>query len=82
MPLTVPTIFEFGDDFIEPIFDQQKSCLFLFRSESDKDAAFMKVFEEAANTHKGKILFSYSGVTEGIQERLAEFMSITKDDLP
>ena len=42
----------------------------------------MKVFEEAAKAHKGKILFSYSGITEGIQERLAEFMGVTKEHLP
>jgi len=39
----------------------------------------MKVFEEAAKTHKGKVLFSYSGVSDGIQEKLAEFMGVTKD---
>ena len=41
-----------------------------------------KTFEEAAVAHKGKILFSYSGVTDGIQERLAEFVGVTAKDLP
>jgi hypothetical protein len=40
----------------------------------------MTVFSEAAKTHKGKMLFSFSGVKEGIQERLAEFMGVTDDD--
>lgn len=31
---------------------------------------------------KGKILFSTSGVTEGIQERLGEFIGVTSADLP
>ena len=42
----------------------------------------MKTFEEAAKAHKGKMLFSYSGVKDGIQERLAEFMGVTENDLP
>ena len=42
----------------------------------------MTVFEEAAKAHKGKMLFSYSGVEKGIQEKLSEFMGVTKDDLP
>lgn len=81
-PLMVPTVFEFSEEEIEPIFGQQQPTLFLFRSAADKDAAFMKTFEEAAKSNKGKMLFSYSDVEEGIQSRVAEFMGITKDQLP
>jgi protein disulfide-isomerase A1 len=42
----------------------------------------MATFKEAASAHKGKMLFSYSGVSGGIQERLAEFMGVTADQLP
>lgn len=42
----------------------------------------MTVFKDAAKAHKGKMLFSYSGITDGIQERLAEFMGVTAADLP
>lgn len=42
----------------------------------------MKTYAEAAKTHKGKVLFSHSGISEGIQERLAEFMGVTQADLP
>jgi len=38
----------------------------MFRDAKDSDAAFMKIFEEAAHKYKGKILFSYSGVKDGI----------------
>lgn len=31
---------------------------------------------------KGEILFAHSGVTEGIQEQLGEFIGVTADDLP
>lgn len=81
-PLMVPTVFEFSEDEIEAIFGNQQNTAILFRDAADKDAAFIATFAEAAKAHKGKMLFSYSGVSDGIQERLAEFMGVTKDDLP
>lgn len=77
-PLTVPTVFEFSEDMIEPIFGQQQSTLFLFTSEKEPTTAF----SDAAFANKGKVLFSYSGVKDGIQERLAEFVGATEADLP
>jgi len=82
-PLMVPTVFEFTEEEIEAIFGQQQPTTILFRSsETDKDAAFMTTFSDAAKAHKGKMLFAYSDVSGGIQERLAEFMGVTKDQLP
>lgn len=81
-PLMVPTIFEFSEDEIEAVFGQQQTTIILFRSKTDKDAAFMSTFEEASKTNKGKMLFSYSDVADGIQQRLAEFMGITAENLP
>ena len=66
-PLMIPTIFEFTDADIATVFEQELPTLFLFRdSATDKDAAFMDVFAEAAKTHKGKLLFSYSDIAVGI----------------
>ena len=42
----------------------------------------MTTFVDAAKANKGKMLFSYSDVADGIQQRLAEFMGITEDALP
>jgi len=66
MPLMVPTIFEFTEEEIEAIFGQQQQTVILFRAKEDADAAFMATFTEAATAHKGKMLFSYSGVSDGI----------------
>jgi protein disulfide-isomerase A1 len=77
-PLTVPTVFEFSEDMIEPIFGQQQSTLFFFTSEKEPSPAF----NDAAFANKGKVLFSFSGVKDGIQERLAEFVGATEADLP
>lgn len=65
-PLMVPTVFEFSEDEIEAIFGNQQNTAVLFRAPEDKDAGFMTTYAEAAKAHKGKILFSYSGVSEGI----------------
>ena len=81
-PLMVPTVFEFSEDEIEAVFGQQQPTLFLFRSDADKTAPFMGVFEEAAKANKGKMLFAHSAVSDGIQARLAEFIGVTEDMLP
>jgi len=76
----VPTLFEFGEDYIEPIFAKRNPAIILFTDE--KDTPYQANFAKAAGGLKGKILMSYSGVTAGIQERLAEFIGVTKADLP
>jgi len=66
-----PTIFEFSEDYIEPIFQNKGNAIFLFSE--DKSAAYQTVFAEAAKAHKGQVLFSTSAVSRGIQEKLGEF---------
>ena len=79
---SVPTLINFSEDFIEPIFGQRKSAIFLFRSNADADSSFAKVFAEAAASLKGEILFVVSGVTDGIQQRLGEFVGVEESNLP
>lgn len=80
---SVPTVIEFADEYIEPIFQKQKPAIFLFRDEESAESKKLdEVFTKAANENKGKILFSTSGVTKGIQQRLAEFVGVTEKDLP
>ena len=79
---SVPTLITFSEDFIEPIFGQRKPAIFLFRSNADADKDLSKVFAEAASTLKGQILFVQSGISEGIQQRLAEFIGVTDANLP
>lgn len=64
--LMVPTLFEFGEDLAEFVFAEPKPTAILFRSSSDASAGFMKTFKEAAEVHKGKMLFGYSDVQDGI----------------
>ena len=82
-PNTVPTLIEFGDDYIEPIFQKQQPAIFLFIDNDSSDhKALVETFDKAANEFKGEILFSYSGIKDGIQSRLAEFVGVTDTDLP
>jgi hypothetical protein len=57
--LSTPTLFEFSEDYVGAIFDEQQPILIYFN-----DNKPTKVLEEAADQLKGKILFSYSGVTD------------------
>ena len=54
----------------------------MFRKEEDDQSDFMKVYREAAVTHKGKMLFAYAGSANQIQDKLKEFMGVTDDDMP
>ena len=79
---SVPTLITFSEDFIEPIFGQRKPAIFLFRSNSDADKSWSQVFAEAAKELKGEIIFVVSGVTDGIQQRLGEFIGVEESMLP
>jgi len=50
---SVPTLIEFSEDYIEPIFGQRRPALFLFRSKSDTNSAFSNTFKEASEKLKG-----------------------------
>lgn len=80
---SVPTLIEFSEEFIEPIFQEQKPAVFLFiDNKVEEHQKISKTFEKAAKSGKGKIYFATSGVTSGIQQRLAEFVGVTKENLP
>jgi len=81
-PLQVATVFAFTEDEIEAVFGQQQNTLILFRSEDDDQADYMTLYREAAEAHKGKILFAYAGTANQIQGKLAEFMGVAPEDFP
>ena len=77
---SVPRLIEFSEDYIEPIFGDQQSALILFTEE--KDTEYQKAFADAAKALQGQILFVTSGVSDGIQARLAEFIGVESADTP
>jgi len=77
---SVPTLISFSEDYIEPIFADHNPALILFTEETGQ--AWQDTFANAAKELKGEILFVTSGVTDGIQARLGDFLGVTKDDMP
>ena len=80
---SVPTLIEFGEEYIEPIFQNQKPAVFLFIDKTnDEHQKLVDTLGSAAQNNKGRIFFAHSGVKDGIQQRLAEFTGVTADNLP
>jgi protein disulfide-isomerase A1 len=77
---SVPTLFEFEEDYIEAIFGNKKAAMVLF--DSAREGSHHEAFKQASKDNKGEILFSTSSVKGGIQERLAEFIGVSEADLP
>ena len=77
---SVPTLITFSEDYIEPIFGDQNDAVLLFTEETGQ--GYQDAFAKAAKDLSGEILFVTSGVTDGIQSRLGEFLGVTKDQLP
>jgi protein disulfide-isomerase A1 len=79
---SVPTVIEFSEDYIEPIFGEKKDTIILFRNAEDATSDFSKAFEKAAAEFKGQLLFVNSGIKDGIQARLAEFIGVGAESVP
>jgi len=77
---SVPRLITFSEDYIEPIFGEQQPAMVLFTEEDS--SSYQTAFAEAAKENQGEILFVTSGVSEGIQSRLGEFIGVEKGDLP
>lgn len=73
-------LISFSEDYIEPIFADHNPALILFTEEEGQ--GYQTAFADAAKELKGEILFVTSGVTEGIQARLADFLGTVKEDMP
>lgn len=79
---SVPTLIEFSEDYIEPIFGQKNAAIILFRAAEEAAGELKNLFSKAASELKGKVLFVESGIKEGIQQRLAEFIGVEESQLP
>jgi len=76
----IPMLINFSEDYIEPIFGKGRDALILFSD--DSSAAFNQVFQQAAEQLNGEILFVTSTTTNGIQQRLAEFIGVDSSNQP
>jgi len=60
----LPTVIEFADEYVEPLFGKGAKAIILFTD--DKDTYELGIFEEAAKALKGEVLFVKSGTKDGI----------------
>jgi protein disulfide-isomerase A1 len=77
---SVPRLITFSEDYIESIFGDRNPAVILFTEEADQ--CYQSVFAQAAKDLQGELLFVTSGVTEGIQSKLAEFVGVSASDMP
>lgn len=77
---SLPSLIEFSEDYIEPIFGKGREALIFFSNE--KDSALHTKYAEISKDLKGEILFVQSGTSDGIQQRLAEFVGMDASTVP
>ena len=73
-----PTLIEFDQEAAEKIFGSEETAIFLFSDETTNDQ--IEMFKTVAKEKKGELTFSKSSITEGMGQRLAEFLGITEAD--
>ena len=75
---SVPTIMKFDQKAAQLIFGGGSSCLFLFIEDGDEASeAAKEALDEASTKLKGSVLMAYSGVTDGLDKRLADYVGVT-----
>jgi len=80
---TTPVIMKFDEKCAQYIFGKAKPGLFLYFDKNASNADdLVKVFNEIAPQVRERIQLVSSGITEGLETRLAEYIGITADMLP
>jgi protein disulfide-isomerase A1 len=80
---SIPTLIEFSEEFIEPIFQKQQPAVFLFVEEKNEEhAKLVATLGEAAGANKQRILYVHSGIKSAMHTKLAEFLGVVQQDLP
>jgi len=76
---SVPTIMPFDQKAAQLIFGGGQSCLFLFTEEGEASDRATEGLTEASSKLKGEILMATSGVVDGLDKRLADYVGVTGD---
>jgi protein disulfide-isomerase A1 len=78
-----PLVMKFDEKCAQLIFGKSMPGLFLYRdANSEKADELEKIFTNVATKIAGKIQTVVTGITEGLETRLAEYIGVTADDLP
>lgn len=80
---TKPTIMKFDEKVAQYIFGKSAPGLFLYYDRNSENAAALEaIIAEVATQVKGVIQVVKTGITEGLETRLAEYIGVTAADLP
>lgn len=74
-----PVVREFDQKSAEDIFGKEKSAVFIFNDLNKSDQ--LEVFREVADKFKNDLIFSHSEISNGLGQRLSEFVGITSSDV-
>lgn len=80
---TKPTIMKFDEKVAQYIFGKSAPGLFLYYDRNSENAAALEaILAEVAPQIKGVVQVVKTGITEGLETRLAEYIGVTAADLP
>ena len=77
-----PIVMHFDQKTAERIFGENQPTMFLFVDKSNTYDIASKAFKEVATTVRGQIIMSSVTIDSSFGERLAEFLTVGKDDIP
>ena len=88
----LPELLLFTEEYIRPVMNEDRTSVILFTENVPRDRvkSYFKEYEQLAhdmyNAHdyndEDRLLFVTSGISFGIQIRLADFSGVTEEDLP
>jgi protein disulfide-isomerase A1 len=80
---TKPTIMKFDEKVAQYIFGKSAPGLFLYYDRNSENAAALEaILTEVAPQIKNVVQVVLTGITEGLETRLAEYVGVTAADLP
>jgi len=78
-----PLVMKFDEKSAQVIFGKNVPGIFLYRDKnSENSAALDEMMTRVAQNVQGKIQVVITGITDGLETRLAEYIGITAADLP
>ena len=80
---STPLVMSFDEKSAQLVFGNNTPGIFLYYDKNSENASALEaIFNEVAVEVKGKIQAIKTGITEGLETRLAEYIGVTAADLP
>lgn len=79
----LPHVLELNQKNIDAVFNKGKEAMFLFINKSSPGSDYViKSFKKFANNNKNQLAFFLTGVSDGDEIKVAEYLRVSPDDLP